>query len=171
MCFMQGLKPLFSIGVGRHGFHPPKKEGPTLKPNSSKFGICQGRNSFTLASWTLFQNWRVCVASMLVIMSEVLTANQDQPCMWCDSRVLVLTTYSSSRVQLQVIVVDFTWSLKWAKVWPWSDHQIVCKGITGHNTHVTSHLLPCTIWIHEVEIYVFCKCMWEAMIDLIRFWS
>ena len=43
----------------------PIKEGPTLKPISSKLDTCEGRHSFTLAYQTLFRNWRfwMCVAS------------------------------------------------------------------------------------------------------------
>ena len=50
------LTPFLPIGVGNKR-SLPIKEGPSLKPNSSKLGTCEGRNSFTLAYQTLFQNW------------------------------------------------------------------------------------------------------------------
>ena len=70
--FLQGLKSPFSIKVENKQLYPIK-EGPTLKPNSSKLGTCQDQNSFTLAYQTPFQNmcFQTCVASPSALAGSV----------------------------------------------------------------------------------------------------
>ena len=62
--FLSIAKPPSWIGV-RSGHLYPLKEGPTLKPSSSKLGTCEGWNSFTMCCQSPFWNWhfRTYVAS------------------------------------------------------------------------------------------------------------
>jgi len=56
----------------------PIKEGPTLKPSSSKWGTCQGQDSFTLAYQIMFWNWRfgTCVACTKSNLRQIESMNR-----------------------------------------------------------------------------------------------
>ena len=87
----------------------PAKEGPTLKPSSSKFGTCQGRNYFTLAYQTSFPNWhfRTCGPHMW-----------DPPwphtCIWviyenaCKTCVLMRSHHVLKKLPILILVVNTT---------------------------------------------------------------
>ena len=58
-------RPHLFFNGAENGQFQSISEEPTLKPNSSMIGTCQGQHSFTLAYQTPFQNrrFRSCVAS------------------------------------------------------------------------------------------------------------